>query len=47
MEIRIEFHVREIRQERGLSVRQLADLSGVSRLPVCYTYEGKIGLDFG
>lgn len=31
MKLTITFHVREIRQSKGLSIRQLADLSGVSK----------------
>ena len=42
MEIRIEFHVREIRQEQGLSIRQLADLSGVSKSNISALENGEI-----
>ena len=31
MKLTITFHVREIRQSKGLSIRQLAELSGVSK----------------
>ena len=31
MKLSITFHVREIRQSKNLSIRQLADLSGVSK----------------
>lgn len=42
MRIRIEFHVREIRQERGLTIRQLADLSGVSKSNISALEKGEI-----
>ena len=42
MKIRIEFHVREIRQERGLTIRQLADLSGVSKSNISALEKGEI-----
>ncbi len=41
MEIRIEFRVREIRQERGLTIRQLADLSGVSKSNISALEKGE------
>lgn len=31
MKLSITFHVREIRQSKGLSIRQLAELSGISK----------------
>lgn len=42
MRIRIEFHVREIRQERGMTIRQLADLSGVSKSNISALEKGEI-----
>ena len=42
MEITIEFHVREIRQEHELTIRQLADLSGVSKSNISALEKGDI-----
>ncbi len=42
MKIKIEFYVREIRQDRGLTIRQLADLSGVSKSNISALEKGEI-----
>lgn len=42
MKITIEFHVKEIRQERGLTIRQLANLSGVSKSNISALEKGEI-----
>ena len=31
MKIIVKFHIREVREEKGMSIRQLAELSGVSK----------------
>lgn len=37
----IEFHVQEIRQKRGLSIRQLALMSGISKSQISGIENGK------
>ena len=36
MELIIELHIKEIRQRQGLSIRDLAELSGVSKSHISY-----------
>ena len=31
MQIRVKFHIREVREKQNISIRQLAELSGVSK----------------